>query len=195
MYSELFFPVGQPLDKHLYNRKKHTYLIKFTMKKNKKMKEGYVPFIPEFKEKNSFGSAKYIDTLKKGEFYYLCEPEFIYFKKAFNIKKEDYIEDDFICFKKEKGSVLFGDFMAKFYDLKIEAGLSKNEVFKEAAKIFLNGLYGKFGSKWQGNVSYIDEEGNILEGQVVDMQQYYLPLGIFITAYARLKLVKAGEGK
>jgi len=147
MYSDEFYPYGQPLDNSLYDKDKHIYLIKFKMKRTKKMIEGYVPFVPEFKEKNSYGSAKYISEVKKGQFFYMCQPEFEYFKKAFDISNSDIKEEDFIIFKKIKGEKLFGDFMSMFYDIKTKASIAKNNTLKEASKIFLNGLYGKFGSK------------------------------------------------
>lgn len=61
------------------------------------------------------------------------------------------------------------------------------------SKLMLNGLYGKLAQKilQRGQVPALDDEGVLcfLEGRESEREPVYLPMGIFITAYARRKTI------
>ena len=65
------------------------------------------------------------------------------------------------------------------------------------AKLMLNALYGKFATSLeiQSKIPYIDEKG-IIHYALTEKEQktgLYLPIGSFITAYAREKTIRTSQ--
>ena len=98
-------------------------------------------------------------------------------------------------FKQMKG--LFNDYIDYWTEKKISAKKENNTALYRIAKLMLNSLYGKF-AKNPISVSkypYINEEGivkyGMLDPEVSD--GLYIPIGSFITAYARRKTITTSQ--
>ena len=97
-------------------------------------------------------------------------------------------------FKAMRG--LFTDYIDKWIKVKNEATLSGNKGIRQVAKIMLNSLYGKFATSLdvQGKIPYLD--GDIVKyklGEKTTKDGVYLPMGAFITAYARDKTIRTSQ--
>ena len=97
-------------------------------------------------------------------------------------------------FKAMRG--LFTDYIDKWIKVKNEATLSGNKGIRQVAKIMLNSLYGKFATSLdvQGKIPYL--EGDIVKyrlGEKTTKDGVYLPMGAFITAYARDKTIRTSQ--
>ncbi len=125
----------------------------------------------------------------------LTSVEYERFKKYY---KGEWTAKVIRSYKAISGKFLFGDYINKFYDLKknatkiINDKVIVNESDRASAKLFLNSLFGKFGTKThrEGRIYNPDsKEWEITEH--IEKATYYLPLAVYITAYTRMQLVDA----
>lgn len=91
---------------------------------------------------------------------------------------------------------MFSKFLEKFRNMKEEATKSGNKGLRYIAKLNMNSLYGKFGTNPKSTIKipYIDEN-EIVKYKVEESERdgIYLPMGIFITAYAREITIRASR--
>lgn len=98
-------------------------------------------------------------------------------------------------FKGMKG--LFKDFIDKWITRKNEATLSGNKGQRTMAKLMLNSLYGKFATSLEtrSKVPFMGDD-EIIHYKLTDKEEkkgIYLPIGSFITAYARRKTIETSQ--
>ena len=91
---------------------------------------------------------------------------------------------------------LFTDYIDKWIKVKNESTISGNKGMRQVAKIMLNSLYGKFATSLdvQSKIPYL--EGDIVKYKLGEKGQkdgVYLPMGAFITAYAREKTIRTSQ--
>lgn len=98
-------------------------------------------------------------------------------------------------FKGTKG--LFKDYIDKWSENKIQAKREGNKGLYLISKLFLNSLYGKFGTsnKVKSKIPYLGEDDvihfHISEEE--DKDPVYVALASFITSYSRLKTITAAQ--
>ena len=105
---------------------------------------------------------------------------------------------EYICgwkFKSMQG--IFNNYINKWITIKNKSTIEGNKGMRTLAKLMLNSLYGKFATSLKGaeKTPYIDEEG-IIHYQIQDEEErkgLYLPIGAFITAYAREKTIRTSQ--
>ena len=91
---------------------------------------------------------------------------------------------------------LFTTYIDKWIKVKNDATISGNKGLRQVAKIMLNSLYGKFATSLdvQGKIPYL--ENDIVKyrlGEKKTKDGVYLPMGAFITAYARDKTIRTSQ--
>ena len=98
-------------------------------------------------------------------------------------------------FKSTKG--LFTEYIDKWSNNKIQAKKDGNHGLYLISKLFLNSLYGKFGSdnKVKSKVPYLGEDDIIhfKDSEVEEKDGVYIAMASFITSYARLKTITAAQ--
>lgn len=98
-------------------------------------------------------------------------------------------------FKETKG--LFTDYIDKWSQAKIKAKEEGNYGLYLIAKLFLNSLYGKFGTDTTviSKIPYIAEDGSVkyLDSEPETRDPIYIAMASFITSYARRKTIKAAQ--
>lgn len=92
---------------------------------------------------------------------------------------------------------LFCDYIDKWTERKIQAKKDGNGGIYTLSKLMLNSLYGKFALNPKGQLKrpYIDEDG-IIHYQKLDEEErepIYIPVGSFITSYAREKTIRTSQ--
>lgn len=147
-----------------------------------------LPFLPtqEYIGGASGVRTVYPRTIKKGGWFYLPSPEIKRLKKYY---QGEFKEEVLFTFDSIKGSDLFKDYINHFWKLKSNA---TDGVQKFWAKIMLNAVYGKFGEKSHKESKIFNP--NLTDNpweqeEMVYKANKYLPLAIFITSYARCKLI------
>ena len=91
---------------------------------------------------------------------------------------------------------LFSKYIDKWISVKNESTISGNKGMRQVAKIMLNSLYGKFATSLdvQSKIPYLD--GDIVKYKLTPKSEkkgVYLPMGAFITAYARNKTIRTSQ--
>lgn len=98
-------------------------------------------------------------------------------------------------FKATKG--LFKDYIDKWSQNKINAKKEGNHGLYLISKLFLNSLYGKFGTsnKVKSKTPYLGED-DVIHFHITDEEEkdpVYVALASFITSYSRLKTITAAQ--
>ncbi len=139
-------------------------------------------------------SAKraYLKTLLPNTVYKMTSIAYERFKKYYTDDESLYTIEIEYSFKTMKIKNIFNEFIDKWYTIKEQASLNKNIILKTIAKLFLNSLYGKYGTKkervskvWNKEEQEWESYSTILDSK------YYLPIAIAITEMGRMALVDA----
>lgn len=92
---------------------------------------------------------------------------------------------------------LFKDYIDKWSNNKIEAKKSGNHGLYLISKLFLNSLYGKFGTdtKIKSKIPYlgVDDVIHYSESEPEKRDGIYVAMASFITSYARLKTISSAQ--
>lgn len=99
-------------------------------------------------------------------------------------------------YKSSKG--LFTDFIDKWNGIKVQASLEGNTALRTIAKFMLNNLYGKFALHpvVREKYPYLDTEEmrvRYKDGTKHNREPIYIPVGTFVTSYARNKTIRAAQ--
>lgn len=160
----------------------HGY-INFSIKKN------HIPTI-QLKKSPIFGETEYIKS-SNGEMVelWLTSIDLKLMYEQYDIHEIEWI--DGMMFMSQVG--MFNKYIEHFMEIKKkEKGAKRQE-----AKLFLNNLYGKLASNYKvhSRIAELNENG-ILEFPLQEpttKETVYLPIGTFITAYARYKTIHSAQ--
>ena len=157
------------------------------------LKENKIPMIQIKNDRFHFNSTEYLES-SKGEIVILTLTS-VDLKLFF--EQYDVYDLTFIAgwkFKSIKG--IFDDYIDKWIERKIKASKEKNKGQRTLAKLMLNALYGKFATSLevQNKIPYL-EDGIVKYalGDKDSKKGLYIPIGCFITAYARNKTIRTSQ--
>ena len=187
-FGEPIFFSGKYEEDKVYNLYIQMITCSFEIKENK---------IPTIQIKNN-------KAFFKGNEYLISSNNEIVCLVLTNIDLELFLEQynvydlEFICgwkFKSIKG--IFKDYIDKWITKKNNATLEGNQGQRTLAKLMLNSLYGKFATSLdvQSKIPYMGDD-EIIHYTLSEKEQkdgIYLPIGTFITAYAREKTIRTSQ--
>lgn len=110
----------------------------------------------------------------------LCESDFLLFREHYNISDFEFI--DCLQFPAEKG--MFDEYMDKYFKIKMTSTGGRRLM----AKLFLNNLYGKFGSSDDSSFKVCYLDNGVLKFRTVKEKQkktYHVAVASAITGWAR----------
>lgn len=118
----------------------------------------------------------------------MTEPTFELFKETYDIKY--FKVRKLLVFEAIRG--IFDEYIDYFFELKAKA---KSKVIRLIAKLFLNNLYGKFATNPRGSMAYITTKDGVCTSASAPILKPggYIPVGSFITAYARAYTIRCGN--
>jgi hypothetical protein len=158
------------------------------------IKKGKIPTI-QIKKSLFFSGNEYL-TSSNGDDVVLClnSVDLKLFLEQYDVYNLEYLSG--WKFKSTKG--LFTDYIDKWSNNKIQAKLDGNHGLYLISKLFLNSLYGKFGSdnKVKSKIPYLDEEEDIVKYYISEAKEkdgVYIAMASFITSYARLKTITSAQ--
>lgn len=100
-------------------------------------------------------------------------------------------------FKAINAGAIFGEYVDKWSEVKIKSKEEGNHGMYLISKLFLNNLYGKFGTatRIQSKEPYLGEDGKIhfKYSEETEKEGIYIAMACFITAYSRLKTISAAQ--
>ena len=184
-FGEPIFFVGKYEDDKVYP----LYIQRFTCRF--KIKDGKIPTIQI--KRSVFVENEYLtDSGAEPVALTLTSVDLKLFLEQYDIFEERW--ESGWKFKGMRG--LFNNYIDKWIEVKNEATISGNKGIRQVAKIMLNSLYGKFATSMnvQEKIPYL--ENGIVKYRLGEKKQkdgVYLPMGAFITAYARDKTIRTSQ--
>lgn len=185
-YGEGIFFKGRYEKDKIYNLYVQMFTCQFELKEN------HIPTI-QLKNNLSFMPTEYVTT-SKGEDITLCLTSvdlelFLEHYDVYNIEWHSGWK-----FKSTIG--LFKDYIDKWNAVKMESTINGNKAMRTLAKLMLNALYGKFAlnPNVQSKIPYYDN--GIVKyrlGEKETRKPIYIPVGTFITAWARYKTITSAQ--
>lgn len=180
------------------------------------LKENFLPML-QLKGYSLFNGTEYLKSSKGHRIELtLASPDVELFFRHYNTDKVEWIGG----WKFWSSTELFKDYVNKWAETKIQADKDGNKALRQIAKLFMNSLYGRFAinplrkSKYpvfneeKDCVQYkpiltactyadgtpqLDEQGNQMYTDVEIGKPVYIPVGIFITAWARYTTISAAQ--
>lgn len=157
------------------------------------LKEGKIPTI-QIKYGYSFRANEYLTTSGDTEVV-LClnSVDLELFLEQYDVYNLEYISG--WKFKATRG--LFTDYIDKWSNNKIQAKKDGNHGLYLISKLFLNSLYGKFGTdtRVRSKIPYLGEDNEIhyKDGKAEIKNGVYIAMASFITSYARKKTITSAQ--
>lgn len=184
-FGEPFFYVGEYKEDKVYP----LYIQRLTC--SFKLKEGKIPTI-QIKHSRFVDNEYLTDSGIEPVALTLTSVDLKLFLEQYDVWDLHY--ESGWKFKSMRG--LFTDYIDKWIKVKNEATISGNKGIRQVAKIMLNSLYGKFATSLdvQSKIPYL--ENDIVKyklGEKGTKEGVYLPMGAFITAYARDKTIRTSQ--
>lgn len=151
---------------------------------------------PTVQQKNSlrFAVTEYIRATRGDPIELtLTRPDMELFLEQYEIDSIEYL--DGYMFHGQTG--LFDQYVGYWMDKKEKAGSLGDKPRRNQSKLFMNSLYGKFAKRPLGRSKYpyLGEDGCVhLElGEEEERGGLYIPMGTFITAYARCYTIRSAQ--
>ena len=185
-FGEPFFYQGKYEEDKVYNLYIQMIICSFEIKENK---------IPTIQIKRShFIENEYL-TSSNNEIVclVLTNIDLKLFLEQYNVYDLEYI-----CgWKFRSLTGVFTKYIDKWITRKIEATKSGNKGMRTLAKLMLNSLYGKFATSQdvQSKIPYLGDD-DIIHYEYSEKSRkkgLYIPIGCFITAYAREKTIRTSQ--
>lgn len=157
------------------------------------LKKGKIPTI-QIRYGYSFKANEYLTTSGDTEVV-LClnSVDLDLFLEQYDVYNLEYISG--WKFKATKG--LFTDYIDKWSNNKIQAKKDGNHGLYLISKLFLNSLYGKFGTdtRVRSKIPYLGEDNEIhyKDGKAEIKDGIYIAMASFITSYARKKTITSAQ--
>ena len=158
-----------------------------------KLKKGYIPTI-QLKNNMFFVPTEYLES-SKGECITMCltNIDLELFFEHYEVYDIDYISG----WKFRSYIGLFKNYIDKWNKIKVQATIEKNGAMRSIAKLMLNSLYGKFAlnPKVKSKYPFLGDD-DIIHYKIVqeeDRKPIYIPMGVFITSWARYKTITSAQ--
>lgn len=185
-------PYGEPIFFHgKYQPDTHYSLFIQSFRCHFKLKPNHIPTIQV--KGGRFVETEYL-TESGDEPVVLCltNVDFEIFKKHYNVWDEEY----FGGWKFMSYTGFFKDYVDKWIEIKNEATITGNKGLRTIAKLMLNSLYGKFATNPKAHSKWPYYENGIVKFTLSPEEErktLYIPIGTFITAWARHKTITSAQ--
>lgn len=185
-FGEGVYFKGKYVPDNLYNLYVQMFTCQF------ELKEGFIPTI-QLKNNLSFIPTQYL-TSSDGEEVTMCltSVDLELFLEHYNVYNIEFHSG----WKFKSTTGLFTEYIDKWTKVKIESTLNGNKAMRTLAKLMLNALYGKFAlnPNVQSKIPYYDN--GVIKysmGAKETRNPIYIPVGTFITAWARHKTITSAQ--
>lgn len=185
-YGEGIFFEGKYKPDKLYNLYVQMFTCQFELKEN------YIPTI-QLKNNLSFIPTAYLSTSEDEEVTMcLTSVDLELFFEHYHVYNITWHSG----WKFKSTTGLFKEYIDKWNAVKMESTLNGNKAMRTLAKLMLNALYGKFAlnPNVQSKIPYYDN--GIIKytlGEKETRNPIYIPVGTFITAWARHKTITSAQ--
>ena len=193
---EKVLPYGEPVyfeGKYKDDRVYPLYIQMITC--SFKIKENMIPTI-QIKNSYFFRGNEYLLSSESYEgnivTLVLTSVDLKLFLEHYDVQDLEYVAG--YKFKGQKG--LFTEYIDKWTEVKIKSSIEGNKGKRTMAKLMLNSLYGKFATSLvtKAKIPYLEDDiVKYLIGDEELKKGLYIPVGSFITSYAREKTIRTSQ--
>lgn len=187
-YGEPVFFEGKYKEDKLYN----LYVQKFSCQFE--LKENHIPTI-QIKNTLSFLDTEYLKSSGDEEVVLtLTSVDYELFLEHYNIYNVYYIRG----YKFKSSTQMFKTYVDKWTEEKTKAKKEGNKAMYTLSKLMLNSLYGKFSvnpairSKYP-EYNILEDKIKYIDGDWEERNPVYIPVGTFITSWARYKTITSAQ--
>lgn len=156
------------------------------------IREGYVPWLTSDYQLDKIIEEDYITRSLKPVRAVLTNMELELLFKTYQFGHCRFVRG----YKFKASQALFNEYVSKWYHQKMTTTGARREV----AKHMLNNLFGKFSSKrsFDSQIFYISDRDGIEYKRILGKAKgsnlsYYLPVAVFVSAYARVHLINTAN--
>lgn len=157
-----------------------------------KVKKDHIPCI-QLKGNFRFKQTEYLEKSGVEVVFTVTNVDWILINMQYDVKNVEWLGG--FCFK--ANDYQFKEYVDKFTEQKIQAAKEGKPGKRQIAKLMLNSLYGKFATRIEvkGRRPMLDEDGVVryTDMEVQKRKPVYLPVGVFVTAYARFKTITSAQ--
>lgn len=184
------FPFGEPVyfkGKYVEDCKYPLYIQK--IKCIFELKENHIPTI-QMKNDCLFRPNEYLESsLGLPLELTLSNVDLEIFKQQYDIIAIEYVDG----YKFHGAIGLFDKYINHFYKMKEDATINNDPINRQLSKLFLNNLYGKFGTSPKTSYMTFELNNDVLKrnSNCDTKKSVYVPVAVFTTAYAHKELVNA----
>lgn len=163
------------------------YIVK--IKATFKVKDGHMNWLQSKETTLENERKEFIKEVKIPTEFTMTSVDLEQLNKHYDINYFEFV--DGYWFKSVKG--LFNQYIDYWYNKKNEAKATGNNVMYLLSKLMLNNLYGKFAQKVvrESSIPVLNGDHIAFELEEYELNTGYVPLGAYITAYARRYLVES----
>ena len=185
-YGEGIFFEGKYVKDDLYNLYVQMITCQFELKEN------HIPTI-QLKNNLSFIPTQYLSSSGDEEVTMcLTSVDLKLFFEHYNVYNITYHSG----WKFKSTTGLFKDYIDKWNKIKVESTINGNKAMRTLAKLMLNALYGKFALNPHVQSKHPYFEDDMVKyrlGEKETRDPIYIPVGTFITAWARYKTITSAQ--
>lgn len=185
-YGEGVYFQGKYIQDGVYNLYVQMFTCQF------ELKEGYIPTI-QLKNNLLFVPTQYLSS-SEGEEITMCltSVDLELFLEHYHVYNMEYHSG----WKFKSTTGLFTEYIDKWTKVKTESKKNGNKAMYTLAKLMLNALYGKFAlnPNVQSKIPYKDNGiVKYMLGEKETRNPIYIPVGTFVTAWARYKAITSAQ--
>ena len=191
-YIQHVYPFEYPIKvtniDEIINYMGQDYLFIINFNCNLDIKKNHLPFL---QSNSGFGlESKFIEHVENLNLTLTCV--------AWELMFEQYDVSDVdinYCYFFSGATGLFDKYIDKWYNEKSEAGKRGDKVSRQIAKLYLNNLGGKFGTKTIGDQSVLSFNDDKIEvkKEPISKDSVYLPAAAFMTDYGRCLTIRTAQ--
>lgn len=185
-YGEGIFFEGKYMKDDLYDLHVQMLTCQFDLKEN------HIPTI-QLKNNLSFIPTQYLSSSGDEEVTMcLTSVDLKLFFEHYNVYNITYHSG----WKFKSTTGLFKDYIDKWNKIKVESTINGNKAMRTLAKLMLNALYGKFALNPHVQSKHPYFEDDMVKyrlGEKETRDPIYIPVGTFITAWARYKTISSAQ--
>lgn len=157
------------------------------------LKSGKIPTV-QIKGSSFYRGNEYVTTSNYEEIILvLNKPDLELFLAHYNVYNLEYISG----WKFKGATGLFDSYIDKWMANKIKSKEEQNWGLYTISKLFLNALYGKFGTsiRMKSKIPYLDDDGIVKykDSALFEKEGVYIPMASFITSYAREEVITSAQ--
>lgn len=156
-----------------------------------KIKDNHLPCI-QLKGNSRFVATEYLTDSKGLVTMTFTNVDFELYQENYDIEVVEWHGGFKFCSNKYQ----FREYIDYWTEQKIQAGKDGNAGKRSIAKLMLNSLYGKFATRLEiisRRPMLVDDVLKFIPLEPEIREPVYLPVGVFVTSYARAKTVRAAQ--